>query len=409
MPLSDSRKALETASKRFIGASSAVSETREKKISKNDIVYVQSRTRPGINEPGGIARVSKVYEGGNSIKYDVNYVLGGREKQVDEAFVTLKDDNNTMLSSCSRSAEKKRHTRQRRATTKPESSAAVPIYNDEELKNTNIPEDVLQWAGLSNPKKGKGKKSKTSPGTPAAKKKTKNKHDPPTSVVNSASGLFPQEVLAGYHYLQLLRAPLTFDQLVGDIEYVNSEDKSCVRLGNTEYGGTAYGISWSTAFSNNILRAGRHYVTFEVIPRCTQRGAYCLVGLMRPGQANQNACDLPYGRMFFQNFSPSIDYDSNKSKVQCCMYNSLDGDCISSNWSRSNESHITDRSWDGIESMSSGGEIGMLLDLDEGTLSVYKNGRKLGVMKRGLVGPYCWVATMLGDQVTIKRGTIPPS
>ena len=197
MPLPDSRKALEATSKRLIGASSAVSETLEKKkkkkISKNDIVYVQSRTWPGINKSGGVARVSKVHKGGNSIKYDVTYVLGGREEQVDEAFVTLKDDNNTMLSS-SRAAEKKRHTRQRRAATnptKPNSAAADTIYNDEELKNANIPEDILQWARLSNPKKGK---VKSSPGTPAAKKKTKNKHDPPTSVVHSASGLFPQEV-----------------------------------------------------------------------------------------------------------------------------------------------------------------------------------------------------------------------
>jgi len=164
-------------------SAAAASETieKEKKIGKGDIVNVQSRTWPGINKPGGVARVTKVHEGGNSIKYDVSYVLGGREKQVDEAFVTLKDDNNlstiqedpdeSMLSTGTRSAEKKRPMRQRRAATKPESSAAVPIYNDEELKNANIPEDVLQWAGLPQPKKGK--KGKASPGTPAAKKETK--------------------------------------------------------------------------------------------------------------------------------------------------------------------------------------------------------------------------------------------
>ena len=60
--------------------------------------------------------------------------------------------------------------------------------------------------------------------------------------------------------------------------------------------------------------------------------------------------------------------------------------------------------------MSSTDEIGMQLDLDEGTSSVYKNGRKLGIMKRGLAGQYCWVASMhSGVQVSIKRGTIPPS
>ena len=54
--------------------------------------------------------------------------------------------------------------------------------------------------------------------------------------------------------------------------------------------------------------------------------------------------------------------------------------------------------------------IGMLLDLDEGTLSVYKNGRKLGVMKRELAGHYCWVVSLRNrSQVTIKRETVPES
>ena len=55
--------------------------------------------------------------------------------------------------------------------------------------------------------------------------------------------------------------------------------------------------------------------------------------------------------------------------------------------------------------------VDMLLDLDEGTLSVYKNGRKLGVMKRGLAGHYCWVVALVaaGSQVSIKRGPVPES
>ena len=38
--------------------------------------------------------------------------------------------------------------------------------------------------------------------------------------------------------------------------------------------------------------------------------------------------------------------------------------------------------------------VRFLLDLDDGTLTVYKNGRCLGIMKKGLVGYYCWVASM---------------
>ena len=130
---------------------------------------------------------------------------------------------------------------------------------------------------------------------------------------------------------------------------------------------------------------------------------------MRPGQANKYAHGCPLWKQFYQNFSqhgePNNNVDANK--VQCCMYNHH-GRCYSSYWD--NDYCSSNESWEGSEPLSSGDDIGMLLDLDEGTLSVYKNGRKLGVMKRGLAGPYCWVITLYdGEQFSIKRGTIPPS
>lgn len=84
------------------------------------------------------------------------------------------------------------------------------------------------------------------------------------------------------------------------------------------------------------------------------------------------------------------------------------GTSYSSNWLDGTPLSKRVETWDGREGISSGDELGMLLDLDEGTLSVYKNGRKLGVMKRGLAGPYCWAVSMRKwARVTIKRGTIP--
>ena len=77
-------------------------------------------------------------------------------------------------------------------------------------------------------------------------------------------------------------------------------------------------------------------------------------------------------------------------------------------WGESSER----KAWDGMDKLSDSYTIGMLLDLDEGTLSVYSNGRKLGVMKRGLAGQYCRVVSFLTSgttQVTIKRGTVPAS
>jgi len=209
--------------------------------------------------------------------------------------------------------------------------------------------------------------------------------------------------LADYHYLQLLRQPLTFDQLVGDIdyvgEYVNSEDKSCV---TSKYWG------WVTAFSNSIMRAGKHYVTFEA-RSSAGLGINLSVGVMRPGQANQLTSETPTTRQFYQHFTRSdmVSGVGQNNKVQCCMIHHNGNRCLS-DWG-DNFAEIGG-TWDGMESFTYGDEIGMLLDLDDGTLSVYKNGRKLGVMKSGLAGQYCWVAALFrGVDVTIKRGTVPLS
>ena len=131
------------------------------------------------------------------------------------------------------------------------------------------------------------------------------------------------------------------------------------------------------------------------------------MGVMRPGKANQTAKENPLYNDFFDNFSRRMGHgEHDNNMVHCCMYYSATGKCISSDWSGSDNEY---ESWEGMERVSAGDEIGMLLDLDEGTLSVYKDGRKLGVMKSGLAGQYCWVASMWnGTSVSIKRGTIPP-
>ena len=197
--------------------------------------------------------------------------------------------------------------------------------------------------------------------------------------------------LADYHYLQLIREPLTFDQLVGGVDYVNTNDKSCVM----------YSDNYPTAFSNNILRAGKHYVTFTSLGDSIS----LMVGVIRPGQANQKASGCPLFMQFYQNFSRNMGHGGEHNNIHCCMYNTVGGRCHTSGWTQTS----SNRQWEGMESISSGDELGMLLDLDEGTLSVYKNGRKLGVMKRGLAGPYCWAISMRKwASVTMKRGTIPP-
>ena len=201
--------------------------------------------------------------------------------------------------------------------------------------------------------------------------------------------------LADYHYLQLLRETLSFDQLTGGAEYVN-EDKSCVR----NYDVTV-GAIWHTALSNNILRAGKHYASFIL---CNDMN-YLFVGVMRPGQANKNARGIPTDEEFYQHFSRNIRRGEHNNGSECCLYISHSGRCLSSDWDNSLESSSD---WEGRGIMSPGDEVGMLLDLDEGTLSVYQNGKKLGVMKKGLAGQFCWVVSLhRGMQVSMKRGSIP--
>ena len=51
--------------------------------------------------------------------------------------------------------------------------------------------------------------------------------------------------------------------------------------------------------------------------------------------------------------------------------------------------------WEGMEvTHEAEFKIGLTLDLDAGTLDVYKNGSRLGTMMTQLTGEYCWVVAL---------------
>ena len=57
-----------------------------------------------------------------------------------------------------------------------------------------------------------------------------------------------------------------------------------------------------------------------------------------------------------------------------------------------------------------GDRVGLLLDLDLGTLAVYKNDNRLGIVSSELAGgEYCWAATMFaaGSAVRIEKKPVP--
>ena len=64
--------------------------------------------------------------------------------------------------------------------------------------------------------------------------------------------------------------------------------------------------------------------------------------------------------------------------------------------------------WNGMETLPPGSILGLLLDLDNGTLAVYKDRRRLGVIKDGLSGVLCWcVGPFHPCTIEIKQEPVP--
>ena len=69
------------------------------------------------------------------------------------------------------------------------------------------------------------------------------------------------------------------------------------------------------------------------------------------------------------------------------------------------------RHWEGKQAATEQGDcIGVLLDLDQGSMSIWKNGVKLGVMvAEGLSGPLCWAVSLYELSVRIESAPVPAS
>lgn len=114
------------------------------------IVNVQSRTWPGMNRPGGVGRVTRAHTDGPTVAYDIQYVLGGRERQVDGVFVTP-DESSTTTSpeSSSGSARTSRRSRKPRDYGIPSTLLDMLAAEGFDTKGSS--------SGLSSSKRGKHK------------------------------------------------------------------------------------------------------------------------------------------------------------------------------------------------------------------------------------------------------------
>ena len=67
--------------------------------------------------------------------------------------------------------------------------------------------------------------------------------------------------------------------------------------------------------------------------------------------------------------------------------------------------------WEGMQTANEQGDrIGMLLDLDQGSMTVWKNDVRLGVMQaQGLRGPLCWAVVLGSSHARIESAAAPSS
>ena len=227
-----------------------------------------------------------------------------------------------------------------------------------------------------------------------------------------------------YRALELLRQPLRFNELVG-IGFHPQEHPSsvtCTGPGSIPGPGTSiirYLIAFN-AMSKHVMRSGRHFVEFTITndgqefpgirPRVTRpvslTNGFDLEADWK-GYADPAIVSSRYKPAASRKLRSLITSKWGDSNVH--SYSSGDGSCIWTDW---NTYDISD--WQGREglreSWAGSGKIGLLLDLNEGTLSVFMNGRRLGVMKDGLGGEYCWfVSVYSACTISMSKSQVPNS
>ena len=223
------------------------------------------------------------------------------------------------------------------------------------------------------------------------------------------------------------------------LRYVQEGDKSTIFSTNTDgtpiwelneqmmnNGGDANftGMDQTAICRNHIMKSGKHYASFTLDGNVCYDMFYVWMGVIRPidrAWTESRIVSLVgfnlWEEVFHKKFLKDKTDGWGDSDVHFCQYYPFQGTCLSGDWKAP---HQETNQWvDGRGNMIENGKVGMLLDLDEGTLSLYINGEKKGVLKDGLSGEYCWMATLRAQcavhtvvnrqQVSIKRMPLPGS
>ncbi|EJK44531.1 hypothetical protein THAOC_36921 [Thalassiosira oceanica] len=219
--------------------------------------------------------------------------------------------------------------------------------------------------------------------------------------------------------LEGLRKPLELDILFAGVSHFEGS-KATIKCSSS----TDYRFDSGSAISSHIMRSGRHYAKFKVKQMSLSRELRHLsfvrdeinIGIIRPLLKKNDRMDSEFHPVCWDDFRTRYDSDVDftirashwgDGNVNCCTYYGVDGSCY---WSSGEgEGNLFDREWPRNEGMGVDPcTMGLLLDLNAGTLTVYKNSRRLGVMMRGLTGEYCWMVTPLMKCMISVERAVPP-
>ncbi|EJK57675.1 hypothetical protein THAOC_22252, partial [Thalassiosira oceanica] len=205
--------------------------------------------------------------------------------------------------------------------------------------------------------------------------------------------------------LEGLRKPLELDILFGGVSHFGS-------MATIQFN-RCIDDEGSAIISSHVMRSGRHYAKFKVKQMTSDE---INIGIIRPLLKKNDRMDFDFHPVVWEDFitryESDVDFTIRSShwgdgNVNCCTYYGVDGSC----WWSSGEGtrHEFNVEWSGNQSMGVDPcKMGLLLDLKAGTLAVYKNSRRLGIMMRGLTGEYCWMVTPLAECMISVERAVPP-
>lgn len=202
--------------------------------------------------------------------------------------------------------------------------------------------------------------------------------------------------IAYLRQLYLMRRPLLFDRTFGEGTITRN---AVVSTGKPSV----------SAIGSHVMRAGKHFTLFSIDCGNTYGPELSVhVGVMRPIQF-----DTVYEYTFSPLFLGSEDYNPRdqrtacwgRSEIHCCSFWFGSGECWSTDWTVYEPESC---GWEGLSAWDdTKAEVGLLLDLDRGTLSAYDGSLKLGVMKEGLEGEYSWFTEIEEHNCTVSIERCP--